>query len=274
VEAQDLADFAWAPVGVDVNTPNVARMYDYFLGGKDHFPADRAAADKILEVVPEVPAAVRGSRDFLMRAVRYLTDAGMRQFIDIGTGLPTQDNVHQVAQRVAPDSRVVYVDNDPVVLAHARALLADVDQVNVLKGDLRRPEEIIEQADGFIDFTRPVAIMLVAILHFVPDAADPFKIVGRLREAMAPGSHLALAHATADEGRPEDVPRVLSVYERSNAPVVMRTHQEILGFFDELELLPPGLVYTADWRPGDAAAPPGAAEKSHVYCAVARKNPA
>ncbi len=241
----------WSPAGIDVTTPNVARMYDYFLGGKDHFAADREAGDKILELVPEVTSVVRENRAFLIRAVRHLAALGVRQFIDIGTGLPTQNAVHEVA---GPGSKVVYVDSDPVVLVHGRALLGGRPDVTVIEGDLRDPAAILRDPDlrELIDLSEPVAVLLLAILHFIPDSDDPAGILGTLRESLAPGSHLVITHATQAGSRRHDVPKVTGVYEQSTAPVTLREYEEILPLFDGFELLDPGLVYVSQWQPENA----------------------
>jgi SAM-dependent methyltransferase len=238
-------------LGFDTSVPNPARMYDYFLSGKDNFPADKAAADKLLEVVPLTRAGARENRAFLQRAVRFLAgDAGIRQFLDIGTGLPTQGNVHEIAQSIAPDARVVYVDNDPVVHVHANALLSGANTATVLE-DLRRPDAIIEHptTQQFIDFDQPVAVLLLAVLHFIRDQEDPAGIVARLKAAMAPGSYLVISHATGDL-YPEEVGTLaMKAYDRASAPLVLRTRAEIGDLFDGLELVAPGLSQLSLWRP-------------------------
>jgi hypothetical protein len=234
----------------DTGTPNPARIYDYLLGGKDHFPADRAAAEELLALVPEARAGARENRAFLGRAVRYLAgEAGIRQFLDIGTGMPTQGNVHQVAHAVAPDARVVYVDNDPVVHVHADALLAAPTTAAIL-ADLRQPYRITQhpKTRKLLDLTRPVAVLLVAVLHFVTDADDPAEVVACLRDAVPPGSYLVVSHATGDF-RPEVAGKVTEVYERASAPLVLRSRAQVAALFHGLELLPPGLVQPAAWRP-------------------------
>jgi hypothetical protein len=228
------------PSTIDANTPNVARVYDYMLGGKDNFPADREAAERILAAFPEAREGVRQNRAFLRRVVEYLvTDVGIRQFLDVGTGLPTQQNVHQVAQGAAADARVVYVDNDPVVCVHGRVLLADTDAVAMVEADLRQPEQILDDPATLrlIDFSQPVAVLLVAILHFIPDQEDPFAMVARLRAAMAPGSYLVVAHMLDAEARRADADQLKQVYARSTAGVVPRTQDEIMRFFDGLEMV-------------------------------------
>jgi hypothetical protein len=236
------------PGRLDLSTPSVARMYDYFLGGKDNFAVDRDRAEEVIRQSPHVPFMAHANRDFLGRAVWYLAgECGIRQFIDIGTGLPTQENVHQVAQRTVSRARVVYVDNDPLVLVHARALLADNPNTHVMAGDLREPWAILSDPHvrGVIDFSQPVAVLLCAILHFIPDEDDPYGIVGTLVKAMAPGSYLVVSHAE----RHRDLVPATSAYEGASALAVLRSLVEIAGFFDGLELVEPGVVYLPLWRP-------------------------
>ncbi len=255
---------------IGTSTPNPARIYDYLLGGKDNFPADRETAEEVLALAPEVRAVARENRAFLRRAVRYLAgEAGIRQFLDVGTGIPAQGNVHQVAQQVAPDARVVYVDNDPIVLLHARALLAG-NHTTIIQADLREPAAILDHPElrEVIDFDQPVAVLLLAILHFITDEEDPAGIVTRLRDAMAPGSYLALSHGTADF-RPEATLKAAQVYDRASAPLVLRSHAQIGRFFGGLELVAPGLVQVVSWRP-DGELPDGWAT-SPAYGGIARK---
>ncbi|HEX6676282.1 MAG TPA: SAM-dependent methyltransferase [Actinomycetes bacterium] len=234
---------------IDAGRPNPARVYDFLLGGKDSLPADRAAAEQLLALVPEARTGARENRAFLGRAVRHLAAEGARQFLDIGTGLPTQGNVHEVAHTVAADARVVYVDNDPVVHAHANALLAEPTTATVL-ADLREPERIVRhpRTRELLDFTKPVAVLLVAVLHFITDDEDPAAIVGCLRDVLAPGSFLVVSHATGDF-RPEVAGKVTKVYERASAPLVLRSRPEVARLFHGFELVPPGLVQPAAWRP-------------------------
>ncbi|MEU8269499.1 SAM-dependent methyltransferase [Sphaerisporangium sp. NPDC049002] len=238
------------PGRLDLSTPSVARMYDYFLGGKDNFAVDRERAEEVIRQAPHVPFMAQANRDFLGRTVRYLAgECGVRQFLDIGTGLPTQENVHQVAQRADPRVRVVYVDNDPVVLGHARALLANNPNTHVMAGDLREPWAILgdPHVRGVIDFSQPVAVLLCAILHFIPDGDDPYGIVATLVNAMAPGSYLVVSHAE----RHRDLMPTTGAYdyEGASAPAVLRSLVEIAEFFDGLELVDPGVVYLPLWRP-------------------------
>ncbi|MEV0419670.1 SAM-dependent methyltransferase [Streptosporangium canum] len=241
------------PTGIQTHIPNVARMYDYYLGGKDNFPADREAAEKVLTVVPEIRHSARSNRAFLGRAVDFVARSGIRQFLDIGAGLPTQNNVHQVAT----DARVVYVDNDPTVLVHGRAILGKNENVTIVQGDVRRPGEILDHPDirAAIDFDRPVAVLLLAIMHFVPDEDDPEGIIATLRRAMAPGSHLILSHVAID-ARPEAAEGVTKVYDRASSPFVPRTGKEITRLFDGFDVVEPGIVNLPEWRPDPGAVVP------------------
>ncbi len=246
-----------APRGIDPTVPSVARIYDFLLGGKDNFAVDRAAAEKLLELTPNVREGVRENRRFLKRAVRLMAGRGIRQFLDIGAGLPTQENVHQVAQAEAPDSRVVYIDNDPIVLTHGRALLADNKQTIVLDGDMRTPEAILDdpQVTAHLDFTQPVGLLMLSVLHFIPEQADAERIVTTLRDRLVPGSALAITHLTSGDLDEEQVEEGRAVYARADAGLpTPRTHAQVLRFFDGFELVPPGLVSTRDWLDDE---PPG-----------------
>ncbi|MEV8631101.1 SAM-dependent methyltransferase [Streptosporangium sp. NPDC051023] len=226
--------------GFDASTPNVARIYDYMLGGKDNFAADREAAERVLQAFPESRQGVRVNRQFLGNVVRHLAgEAGIRQFLDIGAGLPTQDNVHQVAHSADPEARTVYIDNDPVVCVHGRALLAKTPAVAMIEGDLRRPEEIWAAAvdTGLIDPGEPVALLLVAILHFLD---DPYAEVAKLRELMAPGSHLVITHLTSTKARDTDIDEIRRIYAGTGSGVVSRSIDEIKEFFGDFELLDGG----------------------------------
>jgi trans-aconitate methyltransferase len=241
------------PDSVDVTVPSVARVYDFFLGGKDNFAADRELAIQILRRVPETAEAAEANRRFLGRAVQFLAEAGIRQFLDLGTGLPSQNNVHEVAQRIHPDARVVYVDNDPIVLAHARALLAGGDSTVVVHADIRDPERILTHpsVQKMIDFSEPVAIMCVAVLHFVTDDQDPWDIVSALAERLVPGSYLALSHGTLEDRPAEAVAAFREKYQHASAPGVPRGRTDIARFFDGFDLVDPGLVTLTEWRSDD-----------------------
>ncbi len=254
--------------------PHAARMYDYFLGGKDNFPADRAAAERAASGSPNARLGARENRQFLGRAVRYLAEeAGIRQFLDIGTGIPTANNTHEVAQAIAPESRVVYVDNDPIVLAHARALLVSSPQGRTayLDADLRDPEKILDHPvlGEILDLRQPVALMLIAILHFVPDDQDPYGIVRRLVQRLPSGSYLAISHGTGDLD-PVETDRAVRSYQASGIAVQARSRAEVGRFFEGLELIEPGVEIVSSWRPEPTAAGSAAAPQVGVYGAVAR----
>ncbi len=241
-----------APQSFNPNVPNVARIYDCLLGGKDHFAADRAAAAKISEAAPDVVQRVRENREFLGRVVRFLAATGIRQFIDIGTGLPTQENVHQVARRVTPAARVAYVDNDPVVVAHAQAILATDAGTIAIEGDMRESAAILRRVteQGFIDLTQPVAILMLAVVHFIPDITQAARIVATLRERMAAGSYLVITHATAGDMSEGDLSQAVQTYATSSAgSITPRSYAQIGQLFDGLELEEPGVVPVAHWRP-------------------------
>ena len=257
----------------DTSRPNVARIYDYLLGGKDNYDVDRVAAEKLLEMVPDASVACYDNRQFLGRAVRYLvggTQPSVRQIIDIGSGLPTLGQVHSVAHLVAPDTRVVYVDYDPDVLEHSRRLLAGESNVVAVDRDLRQPEEILQDPRvlSLIDFRRPVAVLLVAVLHFIKDGDYPYAIVEGLKKAMAPGSYLVLSHVTGDNLTSDITTSVGELYEGTTAPGATRTRSEILRFFDGLELVPPGLVNVSEWRNEFMPEQPG---RTIFYAGVGRK---
>jgi hypothetical protein len=268
-------DSAGAYPSLRPDIPNVARMYDYMLGGKDNYPADREAAQRTFTVLGEdvVRGTARQNRQFLGRAVRYLAhDLGIRQFLDIGTGLPTMSNVHEVTQTIAPDSRVVYVDNDPVVLAHARDMLNAVDGTLITNHDLRDPNSILSDARirGALDFRQPVAVLLVAILHFIADEDDPWGLVYALMTAMPPGSCLVISHLTADHYARAD--QAAGVYAETTQGLHLRTRAAVEALFCGLPLLSPGeVVYAPDWYPDQDTAPVTAPGGSSLWCGVAFK---
>jgi hypothetical protein len=256
----------------DTSKAHQARIYDYVLGGKDHYAADRAAAEAILKVNPEMAFTARANRAFLGRAVRYLAaEAGMRQFLDIGTGIPTAGNTHQVAQAAAPESRVVYVDYDPVVLAHARALLTsgEAGATEYIDADLRDTGTILGQAGRLLDLAKPVAVTLVSILHAIPDGDDPHAIVASLMDAVPPGSYLAISHVGRDLLSPETRHGLEGVADRMmQQGITYRTREQVARFFDGTDMVDPGLVRAEEWRPADGTAD---AERSSFWCAVGRK---
>ncbi|GAA4197029.1 SAM-dependent methyltransferase [Microbispora amethystogenes] len=239
------------PPGIDVTVPSVARIYDYLLGGKDNFAVDRAAAEKLIELTPNAREGVQSNRRFIRRAVTLMAGHGIRQFLDIGAGLPTQENVHQVALRAAPGARVVYVDNDPIVLTHGRALLADNTTTIVVDGDLRDPEGILgdPRINEHLDLSQPVGLLMVAVLHFIP-GADAGRVVAALRDRLAPGSAMAISHLSYGDLDEEKIREGRELYKNTSAAgVTPRTHAELLRFFDGFDLVDPGLVVTEDWRP-------------------------
>jgi hypothetical protein len=240
-----------APPGIDPKTPSVARMYDYYLGGKDNFASDREAAEKVMKALPNVRHVARENRAFLGRAVRFLAERGIHQFIDIGTGLPTGKNVHQVALDVAPDSRIVYIDNDPIVLVHARALLADNAQTSVIDGDLHDPKSLTEHPEirAHIDFDKPFAIILCAIVHFVGDDEEAAGIVTYLRETLPPGGALVLSHGFKGEINDEAIARAEEVYSHTKGALKVRDRDRINEYFTGLDLVEPGVVHVGSWRP-------------------------
>jgi hypothetical protein len=272
----DDSPVAEAPVPqVDVSRPHPARMYDYYLGGKNHYAADREVADKVLAGAPSARTGPRENRAFLGRAVRFLTaEAGIRQFLDIGTGLPTTDNVHEVAQRIAPSSRVVYVDNDPLVLAHARALLTSSPEGRTayIQADLRDPAAILSDpvTREVLDFSQPVALMLVAILHFIPDEFRPAQILATLLDALPSGSYL-VASQVSTEDNPVLIGNAMSAYRAAGLPAQARDSGDFARLaFAGLDLVPPGVVLVSEWRPQPEGPRPAPAELS-LYGGVGRK---
>ena len=238
-----------------IDHPHPARMYDYYLGGKDSFPADRFAAGRVVALFPHVRSTARANRRFLGRAVRFAARQGIRQFLDIGTGIPTADNTHEVAQVVAPDARIVYVDNDPIVLSHARALLRGTSEGRTayVDADFRDPAAILgaPPVKELLDFTRPVALMAISLLHFFPDDEHPETSLDALKSALAPGSALILSHATGEFTPPEVAGSVTRAYTAAGLNLTPRTHPEVLRFFDGLDLVDPGLVPVHEWHADD-----------------------
>ena len=231
---------------VDVQTPSPARIYDYMLGGKDHFASDREAAEKVIAANPGQLDLVRANRAFLVRAVRYMAEQGIDQFLDLGTGIPTSPNVHEIAREVQPSARVVYVDNDPIVFAHSRALRVQ-DGIGAIQADIRRPDVILADptVTRLLDLSRPVGLLAIAVLHFIEDAEE---VMGRLRSALSPGSMLALAVGTTEGLTPAQVQAIKDAYEKAAAQAVIRTPAEIERLYAGFELVEPGLVHVARWR--------------------------
>ncbi len=256
----------------DTSVAHIARVQDYWLGGKDNFRADREAGDEAITAFPKIVASVRNTRAFLVRSVRYLArEAGIRQFLDIGTGIPAANNTHEVAQSIAPESRIVYTDHDPAVLAHARALLTSVPSGSTayLDADLRNTEQILTDAAASLDFSQPVAVMLVAVLHCIPDQDEPYAIVTRLMEAVPPGSHLVISHPANDIQATEMAAMAQSLNRVMVQKVTPRSQADVRRFFDGLDLVEPGVVRAPEWRPESELDAAGA---STMWSGIARKS--
>ncbi|MFJ3792259.1 SAM-dependent methyltransferase [Kitasatospora sp. NPDC090091] len=252
---------------LQTDRPHPARIYDYWLGGKDNFPPDRAAAEHAISIAPDIPQGARENRAFLRRAVRLCAEAGIRQFIDIGSGLPARGNVHEVAQEIAPDSRVVYIDNDPIVLTHGRALLADNRTTTVLTGDLRDLDELLDRPElrDLIDLSQPVAVLLLAVLHFVGDEhADA--AVRAIHKRVAPGSYLLVSHSSS-EGDPVRAAEVAKTWDNTASKIHDRGRADVVRYFDDWELLEPGVDFVPLWRPDG----PTEGSTRWMYAGVGRK---
>jgi hypothetical protein len=266
-----MAEERWSPAGVDLSTPNTARIYDYLLGGKDNYAADREVGEQLLSVIPEARTAARENHAFVGRAVRHLAGRGVRQFIDVGSKLPAAGNVHEVAAEVAPDATVVFADGDPVVLVHARALLAGTERTSVVQCDLTRPETLVDDplVREQIDFTEPVAIVLDRVLHFIRDTAAATETVRRLHEALPPGGHLVFTHITQDP-QPESSRDVTEVF-KPTWHFWGRTRAEVEALVAPFELLEPGLTYTPLWRPAAPGRVIGSPERTFTLAGVGRR---
>jgi SAM-dependent methyltransferase len=243
---------SWAPQGIDLNVPSVSRIYDYFLGGSHNFEVDREAARVALKALPGIPKIGQANRAVMRRAVRFALDRGITQFLDIGSGIPTFGNVHEVAQADHPGARVVYVDNDPVAVAHSRAVLKGNEDTTIAAADLRDPRSILDNPETgrLLDLSQPVALMLVAVVHFLNDDDHPAEVIATLRDALAPGSVMVITHATLENGpTPAGQRGVQQVYQRTTTPLLMRTADELEPFFDGFEIVDPGIVPLPYWRP-------------------------
>jgi hypothetical protein len=268
----DASDIAQEPPPYDTTVAHPARVYNYWLGGKDNFEADRVVGEQTKAAYPEIVSGVRAQRAFLASAVRYLVaQRGVRQFLDVGTGLPAAENTHEVAQSLAPDSRVVYVDNDPMVLAHARALLTSSPEgaCAYLDADIRDTGNVLRAASGLLDFGQPIAVMLIGLLHLIPDADDPAGIVARLVDELPADSWLAIAHPASDVARDKVATMTDRYNQRVTTAATLRTHAEISAFFAGTELLPPGVVQYHQWHPGEPAR--DAEGEVAAYCGLGRK---
>jgi hypothetical protein len=238
----------WVPDDVDLTKPNAARVYDYFLGGANNFDVDRVFAKKVANILPDAPFLAIENRSFLRRAVKFLAEQGVRQFLDLGSGIPTVGNSHEIAQAVDPSCRVVYVDFEAVAVAHSELILQDNPNAAIVRADLTEPDVVLKHpiTTGLLDFGEPIAVMMFASIHFVPDSAHPEELVAAYRDATVPGSYLALSHGTSDE-RPE-VQDAVNEYQATANPAILRSRSRVMRFFDGYELVEPGLVFTPEWR--------------------------
>ncbi|MCC5578083.1 SAM-dependent methyltransferase [Microtetraspora sp. AC03309] len=259
------------PREIDANTPSPARLYDYMLGGTDNYEVDRQIADQLLKIAPELRELSLDNRSFLTDAVEYCARQGIRQFLDIGSGLPTQKNVHEAAQSVAPDSRTVYVDNDPSVLPHAQTLIQGDPQTVYIEADARDYPAVLRHPETarMLDFTKPVAVLLVAVVHFIDDSDDPYGVVAGYADQLCPGSYVILAHVTSDDIDPELGERMFGLNSQLRVPLTYRTKDEVTRFFDGLELVGPGVIGLGRWSPDGEV--DGPKRKLNSWCGVARK---
>lgn len=269
-----MADASHRPTGIDTGTPSPARLYDYWLGGKNNFPADQAAGKEIVGMLPELPTILKANRRYLVRVVRYLARQGIDQFLDLGAGIPTSPNVHEVAREVQPDARVVYVDNDPKVRIYNRAILRG-DGVVSIEGDIREPERVLanEELRKLIDFDRPTAVLFVAILHFIGDEYRPAEIIRTFMDPLPSGSYLALSAAVSDDNDPRVIKRVEEIYQNATAPFVWRTRQQVHDLLTGFELVEPGLVSLGDWHPDSRSEMLTDRLGATWFCAAAARKP-
>lgn len=262
----------WVPAEIDIDKPSPARIYDYFLGGSHNFAVDRALGEQFIAAAPDTVAMSRANRAFLRRAVRVLADAGVRQFLDLGSGIPTAGNVHEIVQQVAPDARVVYVDVDPVAVAHSKAILAGDPRTVAVRADLRQPATVLDRPDvaGLLDLDEPVAVLLVSVLHFVPDSDHPAEVVAGYADQLAAGSHLVISHLT-HEANPEYHATGQRLSRPTGMPATTRTRDEVARLFTGFDLIAPGLVWAPLWRPDPGDAVTEHPERSGILTGVGRK---
>jgi hypothetical protein len=263
---------SWAPPGIDTELPSAARLYDYYLGGFHNFAADREMGKKVLALWPELPAIMKENRSFLLRAVRYLTSQGVEQFLDLGSGIPTVGNVHEVAQRLNPNARVVYVDNDPVAVAHSRSILGDGPGTAVVQADVRDPQSVLNDpaVAQTLDLSQPVGVLMVALLHFVSEDDDPAGLVGQFRDALGTGSYLALSHAS-DQHDPVRSAQARRLYQDTATPITLRGEDEIRPLFAGFELVEPGLTHLPLWRPDLGQPLDGDPARFSIFAGVGHK---
>jgi S-adenosyl methyltransferase len=262
-----------APEGIDLTQPSAARIYDYWLGGTHNFAVDREIARGVTAVVPDTAQIMQANRAFLHRAVGYLVGQGIRQFLDLGSGIPTLGNVHEEAQKAAPDSKVVYVDIDPVAVAHSRHILTGNGNAAAILGDLRNVKTILDDPTvrSLLDFGQPVAVLMMAVLHFVPDSDNPIGVVARFRDALVPGSYLVLSHGTQDAMTPEARQTANEMFARTSTPFNSRPRDVVMSMFDGFDLVEPGLVWSVQWRPEHPDDVVDIPERSAAYVGVGRK---
>jgi hypothetical protein len=263
---------SWAPQNIDLETPNAARVYDYYLGGACNFEHDRKFAEDFLKLVPEVDKSLRANRAYLRRAVRFCVDAGIRQFLDIGSGIPTVGNVHEIAQSMDPECRIVYVDNEPIAVAHSEAILEGNKNATILQADLRDPDTILgsESVQRLIDFSEPVALLMVAVLHFIPAPSDPRSAIVRYLKPMASGSYFVVSHGTS-HGYDDMPPGADREYDRTTTPFISRSRQQVLDLMAGTELVEPGLVWVPQWRPDSPEDVPEDPTRIAIFAGVGRK---
>jgi hypothetical protein len=265
---------SWAPQHIDLGKPNAARIYDYFLGGGCNLEIDRQFADQFLKVMPEIELVARRNRAFLRRAVRFCVNQGIRQFLDIGSGIPTVGNVHEIAQQMAPECRVLYVDNEPVAVAHSELMLEHNRNTAILQADLCDPGTVLSSASAqrLLDFDAPMALLMVAVLHFVPDSAQPRLVIDQYLKALAPRSLVVLSHVSMDDWNGEQTNPAVPSYNQTTTPVYARTRQEIHGLMSSTELVEPGLVWAQDWHPDPPENRNENPTKSFILAGIGRKN--
>jgi len=260
---------SWVPEGVNVEIPSSARIYDYLLGGGHNFEADRRTAEALIKVLP-VRDMARRNRAYLRRVVLELAEHGVRQFLDLGSGIPTVGNVHEVAHEVAPDSKVVYVDFEPVAITHAELMLAGERDVTALLGDLREPEKVVAQARQHLDFTQPIGLLVVGVLQFIPDSDDPWGVLSSYVESLSSGSYLALSHFTADS-MPAAMAAGAEIFAKTAEPITPRTRAQVTDMLAGTEIVEPGIVFTPEWRPETPEDVGDDPSKANLYAAVGRK---
>lgn len=261
---------SWAPEGIDIERPSPARMYDYVLGGSHNFAVDRELCAQAMQLMPDLVPHVHGSRAFLRRAVGFCVEAGLRQFLDLGSGIPTRGNVHEIVQRTAPDARVMYIDIDPVAVVHSREILAGDDRARVLQADLRQPEQILAHPDvrGMLDFDRPIAVLMVGVLHFIME--EPTGIVAAFQDAVVPGSYLAMTHLTP-ETRPAKMAEAMKMSQRGGLDAMPRSRAEVERLVAGFELVEPGLVWAHEWHPDPPHGQAGDLDQPFILGCVGRK---